>query len=109
MIAFRTSEYARKGIYVLWLGQWTPYLDADRYSPRLWEKWVHAAYFGRVYYWTEDLSVVPYRFEPRYMRIDRSHWDLEHSLAGTGADFRRISKRYRMPSRGETLHLIHDF
>lgn len=44
----RTLEYARDGIYVLWLLQWTPKLDAGRCAPRLWEKWVHAAYFGRV-------------------------------------------------------------
>lgn len=45
----RTEEYARQGIYVLWLLPWTPYLDGRRYSPKLWEKWIHAAYFGRVY------------------------------------------------------------
>jgi competence protein CoiA len=45
----RTIQYAQKGIYVLWLLQWTPKLDAKRYTPRLWEKWIHAAYFGRVY------------------------------------------------------------
>jgi competence protein CoiA len=56
----RTMEYARKGIYVLWLLQWTPKLDARRYTPRLWEKWIHAAYFGRVYYWIEGLTVVSY-------------------------------------------------
>jgi competence protein CoiA len=60
----RTIEYHRKGIYVLWLLQWTPGLDGDRYTPRLWEKWVHAAYFGRVYYWISGLSVACYRFEP---------------------------------------------
>ena len=48
-IAQRTVEYARKGIFVLWLLQWTPKLDAKRYTPRLWEKWIHSAYFGRVY------------------------------------------------------------
>jgi competence protein CoiA len=46
----RTIEYARKGIYVLWLLLWTPDLDDKLYSPTLWEKWIHAAYFGRVYY-----------------------------------------------------------
>ena len=32
---------------------WTPSLDAKRYTPRQWEKWIHAAYFGRMYYWLE--------------------------------------------------------
>jgi len=54
----RTIDYFRKGIYVLWLLQWTPELDAKRYTPRLWEKWIHACYFGRVYYWIEGLKIV---------------------------------------------------
>jgi hypothetical protein len=32
-IARRTAEYAKKGVYVFWLTQWTLFLDADRYSP----------------------------------------------------------------------------
>src|ERR1035437_3142462 len=55
----RTIDYYRAGIHVLWLLQWTPKLDGKRYTPRLWEKWVHAAYFGRVYYWIEGLNWFP--------------------------------------------------
>lgn len=68
-IVRRTQEYARKGVYVLWLLQWTPYLDGLRYNPRLWEKWLHAAYFGRVYYWVEGLTVACYHFEPHYRSV----------------------------------------
>jgi competence protein CoiA len=57
-ITRRTIEYARKGIYVLWLLQWTPELNFPRYTPQLWEKWIHAAYFGRVYYWLEKVPDV---------------------------------------------------
>ena len=38
----RTIWYHRRGIYVLWLLQWTPKLDAPRYRPKPWEKWIHA-------------------------------------------------------------------
>lgn len=51
----RTIDYHRRGIYVLWLLQWTPALDRPRYAPKIWEKWVHAAYYGRVYYWVTIL------------------------------------------------------
>ena len=44
----RTIDYFRKGIHVLWLLQWTPNLDDNRYAPRPWENWIHACYFGRV-------------------------------------------------------------
>src|SRR5579883_3281381 len=32
----RTLEYARNGIYVLWLLQWSPDLDVARHAPRHW-------------------------------------------------------------------------
>ncbi len=44
----RTIDYHRKGIYVLWLLPWTPKLDSKRYSPKPWEKWIHACYFVSV-------------------------------------------------------------
>lgn len=50
---YRTRMYHQKGISVLW----TPpldeeqLLDGERYAPRLWEKYLHALYFGRVCYW----------------------------------------------------------
>jgi competence protein CoiA len=105
-IAYRTAEYARKGIYVLWLAQWTPYLDAERYSPRLWEKWIHAAYFGRVYYWTEGLCVVPYRFLPYLFRSQRGEAQRPSKGRVSG---NHSSRRYRSPFRGNTLHLTTDF
>lgn len=98
-IAYRTAEYARKGVYVLWLGQWTPYLDGEHYNPRLWEMWLHAAYFGRVYYWVEGLSIVPYRFETIFK-------------PGNGSRDKTLPKkvkRHRRPVRGKRLNLLTDF
>jgi competence protein CoiA len=108
-IMSRTIQYARKGIYVLWLLQWTPDLDARRYAPRLWEKWIHAAYFGRVYYWVEGLSVVSYSFEARFKSVPRKSWYSADGEKMTGGGYSRISKRYRAPVRGETLNLATDF
>src|SRR5882724_9561751 len=66
----RTQTYARRGIYLLWLTQWTPELDgSNRYSPTSWERWLHAAYFGRVYYWLGGTTVVPYHFDPSVIAV----------------------------------------
>jgi competence protein CoiA len=59
-IVYRTREYAKKGIHVLWLALYQAALEENRYSPRAWERWVHAAYFGRIYYWVHGLEAVPY-------------------------------------------------
>jgi competence protein CoiA len=108
-IAYRTMEYARKGIFVLWLLQWTPKLDAKRYTPRLWEKWVHAAYFGRVYYWTEGLSVVSYHFDPHLKSVPQKTWYSRDGKKMTGGGFTRRSKLHRTAIRGRTFNLATDF
>lgn len=105
----RTEEYARKGIYVLWLPQWTPYLDGVRYSPRLWEKWIHAAYFGRVYYWLGGLSVASYRFESFLKHVPRTRWNAAGGVEITAGGYTHRSKRHRSPIRGEMLNLATDF
>jgi competence protein CoiA len=105
----RTEEYARRGIYVLWLLQWSPYLDAERYSPRLWEKWIHASYFGRVYYWIEGLKVVSYRFEPYYDQVGGNSWYSNRGKLTKGIRYKRKSKRYRQPVRGKVFNLARDF
>ena len=105
----RTIEYARNGIYVLWLLQWTLALDARRYTPRLWEKWVHAAYFGRVYYWLKGLSVVSYHFDANFKAIPQSSWYSRKGRKMTGGGYNRRSKRYWTAIRGKTFNLATDF
>jgi competence protein CoiA len=109
MIKFRTMEYARKGIYVLWLLLWTPDLTNKRYTPKLWEKWIHAAYFGRVYYWIEGLTVASYNFEPSLKSVPSKSWSSERGKKITAGGYSRRSKRYRTAIRGETLNLAKDF
>lgn len=108
-IAQRTIEYARLGIYVLWLLQWTPKLDAKRYSPRLWELWVHAAYFGRVYYWVEGLTIVSYHFDSNHRTIPKTTWYSKDGRKMTAGGYSRRSKRYRTAIRGRTLNLATNF
>lgn len=108
-IIHRTEEYARKGIYVLWLAQWTPYLDGVRYSPRLWEKWIHAAYFGRVYYWIKGLKVACYHFEPYMKHVPQNSWHSEDGIKMVAGGYTRKSKRHRSPVRRKTLNLALDF
>jgi len=105
----RTIDYHQRGIYVLWLLQWTPKLDSSRYTPRLWEKWIHAAYFGRVYYWTEGLNVVSYHFDPHHKTIPKQTWYSEDGEKMTGGGYSQRSKRYRTAVRGRTFNLATDF
>jgi competence protein CoiA len=108
-IMSRTIEYARKGIYVLWLLQWTPKLDGKRYAPQLWEKWIHAAYFGRVYYWLQGLTVLSYEFQPSHTTVPKKTWYAENSRKMAAGGYSRRLKRYRTAVRRETFNLATDF
>jgi competence protein CoiA len=105
----RTIDYYRRGIYVLWLLQWTSKLEEKRYAPKIWEKWIHTAYFGRVYYWFKGLNVVSYHFEPSLKAVPRTSWYSRDGQKKKGGGFSRRSKRFRTPIRGRTLNLATDF
>ncbi|HEX8070149.1 MAG TPA: competence protein CoiA family protein [Pyrinomonadaceae bacterium] len=96
-IARRTSEYARKGVYVLWLPPYTPALAADLYAPRPWELWLHAAYGGRVYYWLEGLAVQPIHFRAYYAQ-----------RRGRTRDY-QTRARHKVPLDGRVALITDDF
>lgn len=97
-IAYRTIEYARKGIYVLWLPVHNVSLKRETYSLRPWERWLHALYFGRVYYWQEGLKILPVHFREHRMEVH-----------GRMKDYQKISRRLKVPIDGRPVLLTDDF
>lgn len=95
-IIYRTGEYAKKGIYVLWLALYQAALEEKRYSPRVWERWVHAAYFGRIYYWASCLEAIPYHFGECIEFVE-------------SCGYRKLFKRFRVPKRGNPVSLGDSF
>lgn len=96
-IRHRTVEYARLGIYVLWLPVYKESLQAGLYSPRPWERWLHEAYYGRVYYWLEGLSIQPVHLRDYLARVrGRTH------------DYEKLSSK-KVPIDGEPVLLTEDF
>jgi competence protein CoiA len=95
-IVYRTSEYAKQGIYVLWLALHQAALEEKRYSPRAWERWVHAAYFGRVYYWVQGLEAIPYHLGECIEFVE-------------SCGYRKLFKRFRVPKKGRTVSLADSF
>ncbi len=108
-IIYRTEQYNRLNVGVLWLPVFTDTLYNDSavhrekyFAPRQWEKWLHATYFGRVYYWLCDLDVLPVHFG-------------KVMLDNPGCEFLDIpgysytSKRYREPVQGTIANILYDF
>ncbi len=110
IILRRTAAYAQKKVYLLWLSPWSSALDEnERYAPKLWERWCHAAYFGRVYYWTGGSRVVPYHFDPYLLHVPYNEWHGEGGEEMSSGGFDRFSKKFKTPARGKELDLATDF
>jgi competence protein CoiA len=106
----RTSRYAQLGIHVLWMPLIDDFLaHKDRYAPKVWEKWLHSLYFGRVYYWVEGKVTKPIHFGKYDLSIPYSEWyETGGELASTGGYDKR-SKRYRTPCAGDYAEFPKDF
>lgn len=76
---------------------------------RLWERWCHAAYFGRVYYWVGDSRVAPYRFDPYLSEVPSSEFYNSDCEAVSIAGYSRPSKRFRTLAEGRGLDIARDF
>ena len=96
----RTEAYNDLGIYVLWLPLFNRKLNEAPYAPKSWEKWLHATYFGRVYYWLEGLSVIPIHYSEYLLWVEETDY---------GGGYNRKSKRYRTPECGSILNILNDF
>ena len=62
-IAWRTKAYARKDIAVLWTPLLLEGVCKEPYAPNPWERYLHTMYYGKVYYFVEDLQLQPVTFE----------------------------------------------
>jgi len=108
-ITSRTAAYEKLGIHVIWLALFNDKLGADKYSPKAWEKWCHAVYFGRVYYWLDDLTIVPVHYAEHQTYVEPTSWFDQFGQEQSGGGFYKSSKRYKTPRIGAYLNLATDF
>jgi len=108
-ITLRTQNYHVLGINVLWLALNNPKLSENRYSPKAWEKWCHAAYFGRVYYWINGVIVLPVHFAEHRLEVVHSSWYNKDGEEQSAGGYTKPSKRYRTPSFGPQLDITQNF
>jgi competence protein CoiA len=105
----RTIEYYKLGINVLWLSLFNNKLNEERYSPSAWEKWCHAAYLGRVYYWLADLIVIPFHFADYQLYVEESTWYEPGGYERSEGGYYKTSKRYRTPFAGHKVDIAINF
>ncbi|TKB46487.1 competence protein CoiA [Ferrimonas sediminicola] len=112
-ITQRTEEYAKLGINVLWVGLYNEavqkQIEDRRCSPKAWEKWCHAAYFGRVYYWYQGDLVLPIHFAAHKLYVEETEWYDSSGNHQSAGGYERFSKRYKTPVTTSLLSIAHAF
>jgi competence protein CoiA len=113
-IHHRTVEYANKGINLLWLSPWQDKLNSGRYTPRIWEKWIHGLYFGHVYYWHNGAVVWNYKLGKYTIEVPEREWydgwhDDGDPILEYAGGYSYRSKRWRTPVKLGELNLLTDF
>ncbi|WP_267369924.1 MULTISPECIES: competence protein CoiA family protein [unclassified Pantoea] len=108
-IVRRTEEYTRLKVNVLWIALYSSRLTEDKFSPNAWEKWCHAAYYGRVYYWSEGLKLTPYHFGEYKLYVESSSYYDQSGQEVSHGGYEKFSKRYRTPIAGPVVNLARSF
>lgn len=105
----RTKRYAELRIGVCWILPMNNDIREDRMAPKAWERWCHLLYFGRVYYWTGGIRVLPVHFGDHLLDIPYASWYGAGGEERSAGGFQRVSKRYKEALIHDSLDLVDDF
>jgi len=105
-IARRTRLYTSQNIAVLWM---TPHREQmsclTPYRTQLWERYLHALYFGAVYYWLGGEQLYPIRFEPHAASTELQVWYNEDEKRPYVQGVNRFSSVFRELNPGEIVRI----
>lgn len=106
----RSQAYARRGIALLWLVPLHEPLGLEPIRPRLFERYIHSIYYGRIYYWWPGRrhSLLPVHFGPASRHVEFRVWledGEEQERGGYDAEYKII----KTPLRGPELLIDDDF
>lgn len=97
-VARRTSLYEEKGIAVLWVSlPRNRFNPGERCSTRVWERFLHELYDGKIFCWSGGQVLLATRLDPYILRTE--YRERHNRYTGTW-DFKEIqhfSKRSRIP------------
>lgn len=107
-------EYQKRNpkVAVLYIVPLFKEIDSNPIRPRLFEKYLHGLYHGRIYYWTKDMEhfIQPIHFSPVERWIEERTWyDTELQSQRTEGGFALTYKTLRKPHIGQIVDIAGDF
>ena len=106
----RTAAYTKLDSNILWIVPLTEQLGNLPFRPRLYEKYQHSMYYGRVYYWTvgQGLELDPVHFGIASRHVTYSEW-YEDGEMKTGGDYYKPYKTIKTPIYGDRVNISSHF
>ena len=79
--------------------------------PKEWEKYFHAMYYGRLYYWQNGLLATPYHFNTFQIYVEEREWYDEYGdeqyAGGYYKDARALKSPIKCPRN--QINIVNDF
>lgn len=102
----RSLGYSRRGISILWIVPLKEPIGDGIFRPRLFERYLHSIYFGRVYYWLPEFgcNVLPTHFSIAYRAIPYREWFSEGEQCD-GGGYDKPYKRIRKPKTTKLISI----
>ena len=112
----RTTRYTELGISILWIvpiGNYRPSVHKKTgqtiYRIKEWELFLHALYFGRLYYWNSGNMLKAIHFDDYMLHKEYSEWYEDGELVSAG-DYDHKAKRLKtIVPLNKTLRIENDF
>lgn len=106
----RTTAYAQRGLSLVWVVPLREPLGTEPFRPRLYERYFHSIFLGRVYYWWPGLgaAVQPVHYGPTTRLIPFSEWRENGEDMSAGGYMQRY-KTIKVPVFGPSVHLAESF
>jgi competence protein CoiA len=110
-ILHRTEQYSKRGGYILWIIPLIDELGNENFRPRLFERFLHTMYYGRVYYWYRGngTKLIPAHFGTAERWIEESTWYDENGEEQIAGGYEKPFLRVKKPDYGKIVDLTTDF
>lgn len=110
-IRHRTEQYTKRGAYILWIVPLMEELGNESFRPRLFERFLHTMYYGKVYYWYKGngSKLIPVHFGTAERWIEESVWYNEAGEEQITGGYEKPYLRVKKPEYGKTIDLLTDF
>lgn len=107
----RIEQYSKRGAYILWIVPLEEDLGTENFRPRLFERYLHTMFYGRVYYWYNGNGsiLIPVHYGTAYRSIIESHWFEKDGTERFEGGYFKSYLRVKKPVFGPNLDLLTDF